>query len=282
MPCPRFLCWTGGILLILLQVPLFPMATGELKEDPLVIGAVQFEVSPQVYSSGEAFRRAIEEKIIRLEEADFIIFPEYTSVYAGYLFVNSLSREEIARTEPKVREFLDREWGRLAKKYGKYILAGTYYAVEGDKIYNRALIYGPEGALFHSQDKVFLGDIEINSIGLDRGDIDNAVPFTIKGKTFFLTICRDTYHKEWESIVPPVDLWIDIKANELPYTREYYSGALPSRLPDSRADLGLTVSLTGSIGGYVFEGYSALRNDADQLKATSRYDGDDAFLFTLE
>ncbi len=281
MPFPRYVFFIGGVLLFRLT-SLFSMATGDLEKDPLVIGAVQFEVSPQIYSSGEAFRQAIEDKIIRLDEADFIIFPEYTSVYAGYLFINSLSREEITRTEPKVREFLDREWGRLARKYGKYILAGTYYAVEGDKIYNRALIYGPEGALYHTQDKVFLGDIEINAVGLDRGDIDNAVPFTIRGKTFFLTICRDTYNEAWDSIVPPVDLWIDIKANELPYTREYYSGALPSRLPESQADLGLTVSLTGSIGGYVFEGYSTLQNDYNELKATSRYDGEDAFLFTLE
>ena len=281
MPFPRYVFFIGGVLLLWLT-PLFSMATGDLEKDPLVIGAVQFEVSPQIYSSGEAFRQAIEDKIIRLDEADFIIFPEYTSVYAGYLFINSLSREEITRTEPKVREFLDREWGRLAKKYGKYILAGTYYAVEGDKIYNRALIYGPEGALYHTQDKVFLGDIEINAVGLDRGDIENAVPFTIRGKTFFLTICRDTYNEAWDSIVPPVDLWIDIKANELPYTKEYYSGALPSRLPESQADLGLTVSLTGSIGGYVFEGYSTLQNDYNELKATSRYDGEDAFFFTLE
>ncbi|MDC7219672.1 MAG: hypothetical protein PQJ59_07010 [Spirochaetales bacterium] len=269
-------------LIILGGASLFSLANSDFTEDPLVIGAVQFEVSPLVYSSGQAFREAVENKIIALEEADFIIFPEYTSVYAGYLFINSLSRDEISRTAPEVKAFLDKEWGALAKKYNKYILAGTYYAAVGDKIYNRALIYGPEGALFHHQDKVFLGDIEINAIGLDRGDIENAEPFTIKGKTFFLTICRDTYHDDWESIVPPVDLWIDIKANELPYTEEYYAGALPSRLPDSEADLGLTVSLTGSIGGYVFEGYSSLRDDNAQIQATSRYDGEDAFLFTLE
>ncbi|MDC7224931.1 MAG: hypothetical protein PQJ60_14380 [Spirochaetales bacterium] len=273
-----FLSW----FLILTGLPLFSLANTEYREDPLTIGVVQFEVSPGIYSSEESFRQAVEEQIILLEGADFIVFPEYTSVYAGYLFINRLSREEIGRTAPLVKEFLDREWGALAKKYHKYILAGTYYAAEGDKIYNRALIYGPEGNLFHYQDKVFLGAIEQNDIGLDQGKIDDAVPFTIKGKTFFLTICRDTYHEEWESIVPPVDLWIDIKANELPYTEEYYSGALPSRLPHSEADLGLTVSLTGTIGGYVFEGYSSLRNDDRQLRATSRYDGGDAFIFTLE
>jgi hypothetical protein len=281
VPNPRCLSFLM-VVLFFSGMPLLAMANADYKSDPLVIGAVQFEVSPQIYSSGETFRKAIEDKIISLEEADFIIFPEYTSVYAGYLFINSLNREEITRTGPQVKEFLDKEWGALAQKYNKYILAGTYYAVENDKIYNRALIYGPEGALFHYQDKVFLGDIEIDSIGLDRGKISDAEPFVIKGKTFFLTICRDTYHDEWDSVVPPVDLWIDIKANELPYTDEYYSGALPSRLPESEADLGLTVSLTGSIGGYRFEGYSSLRNDMDQLQATSRYDGEDAFLFTLE
>jgi hypothetical protein len=261
---------------------LHSLASADFRSDPLVIGAVQFEVSPQIYQSGESFRKAVEEKISQMDRADFIIFPEYTSVYAGYLFINQLSRDEITRTAPIVKEFLDREWGALAKKYNKYILAGTYYAVENDKIYNRALIYGPEGALFHYQDKVFLGAIEENTIGINKGDIDKAVPFIIKGKTFFLTICRDTYNEEWESIVPPVDLWIDIKANELPYTQEYYDEALPSRLPNSPVDLGLTVSLTGSIGGYKFEGYSSLRNDQNQIKATSRYDGDDLFLFTLE
>lgn len=270
------------LFLFLISGSLFSMASSDFSSDPLVVGAVQFEVSPEIYQSGESFRTAIEEKIALLDEADFIIFPEYTSVYAGYLFVNNLSREEITRTAPRVKEFLDKEWGALAKKYNKYILAGTYYAVEGDKIFNRALIYGPKGALFHYQDKVYLGAIEENEIGIDEGDINQAVPFTIKGKTFFLTICRDTYNESWESIVPPVDLWIDIKANELPYTQEYYNEALPSRLPNSSADLGLTVSLTGSIGGYKFEGYSSLRNDQNQLQATTSYEGIDLFLFTLQ
>ena len=115
------------LLSSLISVSLFSMATTDFKSDPLTIGAVQFEVSPEIYKSGENFRAAIEEKVAMLDEADFIIFPEYTSVYAGYLFINNLSREEITRTAPKVKEFLDREWGALAKKYNKYILSHIFY-----------------------------------------------------------------------------------------------------------------------------------------------------------
>ena len=98
-------------------------------------------------------------------------------------------------------------------------------------------------------------------LNLKTGTPGDTHPFEINGFRIVVTICRDTYHEEWEEILPEADLWLDIKANELPFTRTYYDEALAARLPGSPTDSGLTVSLSGSILGFAFTGPTELLQD---------------------
>jgi len=244
-------------------------------EKSLVTGAVQFAVSREVYTSPESFRRAIETALDNLEAEAFAIgssplnlavFPEYTSAFLGLSF---LSPEEITAlsADPAGNRFLMSWalrmaepqiisiWSEISRERAYAILAGSTLILDTDgNIRNRALLFSAEGELIWTQDKVFPGDPEVNLLKLKSGRISDARPFEINGYKIVTTICRDTYHQEWEKALPEAHLWIDIKANELPYTRAYYNGALAERLPNSPTGNGLTVSLSGSIMGFTFTG----------------------------
>jgi len=274
------------VLLLFLPGILSARADAEhrgINEKQLVVGAVQFAVSEEVYRSMESFRTAVEESLDKLEaEAastgtghppDLAVFPEYTSAFPGLSF---LSTEEISALgkDPAGNRFLIGRalrmaepeiismWSDLARKHGYAILAGTTLVLDKEgNIRNRALLFSPEGELVWTQDKVFPGVPEVDLLKLQTGNLGDTHPFEINGFRIVVTICRDTYHEEWEAILPEADLWLDIKANELPYTRSYYNEALRARLPGSPTDSGLTVSLSGSILGFSFTGPTEFLKD---------------------
>ena len=267
----------GALLIVLL-----PFTPGILSaraaaepENSLTIGAVQFAISEEVYNSTESFRSAVEASLNKLEikaastgksSLNLAVFPEYTSAFLGLSFlspqeINSLTADTadnrllvgwaLRMAEPQIITI----WSGIARERGYAILAGTALILDTDgDIRNRALLFSPEGELIWTQDKVYPGAPEVNLLNLKTGKIFDAYPFEINGFKIVTTICRDTYHQEWEEALPEADLWIDIKANELPFTREYYDKALPERLPDSPTDAGLTVSLSGEILGFSFTG----------------------------
>ncbi len=272
-------------------------------EKILVTGAVQFAVSREVYTSHESFRRAIETALDNLEAEAFTVgssplnlavFPEYTSAFLGLSF---LSPEEITAlsADPAGNRFLINWalrmaepqiisiWSDISRERAYAILAGSTLILDTDgNIRNRALLFSAEGELIWTQDKVFPGDPEVNLLKLKSGRISDARPFEINGFKIVATICRDTYHQEWERILPEADLWIDIKANELPYTREYYNEALGARLPNSPIDTGLTVSLSGEILGFLFSGPSELLDDTGIIAATKSYDKNAVLVINIE
>lgn len=260
----------------------------------LTVGAVQFAVSDEIYNSKESFRAAVEKTLDRLEaEAastvpgrllNLAVFPEYSSAFLGLSYLSgdeasalaadpAGSRPLIARALAMAEPELISLWSELSRERGYAILAGSTLILDTDgNIRNRALLFSAEGELVWTQDKVFLGAPEVNLLNLTSGRIDNARSFEINGFSFVTTICRDTYHDGWEEALPEADLWIDIKANELPYTRVYYDGALPERLPNSPTDAGLTVSLSGKILGFRFTGPTEFMDDNGIIAATNPYE----------
>ena len=118
-------------------------------------------------------------------------------------------------------------------------------------------------------------------LNLQPGSMNDVRLFTIDHFDIALTICRDTYHEDWEEFFPPADLWIDIKANELPYTMEYYAEALPSRLKNSKIRKGLTVSLAGKILGYQFTGPTEYIDGNGVLSRTDPYGNNSVMVMTL-
>ncbi len=247
----------------------------EADDGPLTVGAVQWHVTDDVYASEEAFTAAADREIRALGPVDLVVFPEYTSVLLGLLYVEAPTAAEAARTSGRVRETMDRIWGRLARRYDVHILAGTWFDERNGRLYNRAVVYGPDGRAVYEQDKVWPGQPERDRLDLAAGRREDARPFLMNGRKLVLSICRDTYHESWEDHWrgSGADLWIDIKANELPYSEAYFAAALPARLADTDIPRGLTVSLTGSFGGYRFEGLTFLTGPEGTEGSTLDYRG---------
>jgi predicted amidohydrolase len=265
--------------------------------------AVQFAVSEEIYHSSDSFRNAVNTALDRLEaEAaetaagrplDLAIFPEYTSAFLGLSYLSeteignlaadpagnySLIQQVIRKAEPEILAV----WSEISRQRDYAILAGSTLITDSDgRIRNRALLFSPGGELVWTQDKVFPGAPELSLLNLQTGRVRDAGSFEIGGFRIVTTICRDTYNPIWEQSLPDADLWIDIKANELPYTREYYSQALPARLPGSPIDFGLTVSLSGEILGFRFTGPTEFMNDAGLIYSTNPYVKNELMLISL-
>jgi len=257
--------------LSVLTVPLFG----------ITVGAVQWQVSEKRYSSIDTFETAARYWLDQTEVADLVIFPEYTSVFCALFFSEGTDPANVKAGSAQTRAYLDQFWGKEAQQRNCWILAGTYLEESQGNLYNTALIYGPEGSVVYEQQKCFLGDLE-KKYGLSEGKVSEVNPFEIQQIPMALTICRDTYHEIWEEHFTRGQLWIDIKANELEYTEEYYHQALPSRLPDSVIPYGLTVSLTGSIMDYSFEGITQWRDRIRPLLESWSITEETYLLFPLE
>lgn len=290
------------LLLLLAPACLFSRAAAE-NNGYLTIGAIQFAVSEDIYSSTDSFRSAVNEALDRLESEaasdsagrplDLAIFPEYSSAFLGLSFlssdeIRSLAAEPAAQRLLIIKALSTAEpelmaiWSEISRQRGYAILAGTALIVDSEGgIRNRALLFSPDGQLIWTQDKVFPGLPETILLNLQTGKVSEAGVFEIDGFRIVTTICRDTYNQVWEQSLPDADLWIDIKANELAYTVEYYSQALPARLPGSAIDTGLTVSLAGEMLGFSFTGPTEFLNDTSVISTTNPYLKNDILIVSL-
>jgi predicted amidohydrolase len=266
--------------------------------DPaLRVVAVQLELREEAYASVDAFRAWIADRVERClpYRPDLIVFPEYTAVFVALIPYHRALRsagtlpegwQAIQREEPlagSLRElfllnagFVERMiadvFGGLARRHGVYILGGSYFAPAGDgaprrngpweaQLRNRAFLVGPSGAVVYRQDKVFLTEFEIDVIGLSSGRLEDARGFGVDGRRIGLTICRDTFHREWEERFRGYDLWLDIKANGAAYTPEEaasFQRALPARIGPAGVEFGITACLTGRFLDLFWEGESSV------------------------
>lgn len=69
---------------------------------------------------------------------------------------------------PVVSPFLDALYSALAAAYRLHLMAGSFLLADGDRVVNRAFLYGPDGRLIGTQDKVHLMPIEMDW-GLSAG-----------------------------------------------------------------------------------------------------------------
>ena len=85
--------------------------------------------------------------------------------------------------------------------------------------------------------------------------------FMVKDHHIRLTICRDTFLKQWETLYTEGYLWIDIKANGVAYTQDQkslFTRALPARLGQTDIPFGITACLTGDFLDLLWEGESSI------------------------
>jgi predicted amidohydrolase len=228
---------------------------------------------------------------------DLIVFPEYTSVFLALLpyehdlrgaasVAEGLARLSAAAGQigslrqvfleqaSMVQDLACEVFGGLARQYGVAIVAGTAFArVAGEatdtdggaggtvELRNRAFVFGRDGRLAYTQDKVYLTEFETDVVGLSPGRVIEAAPFTIAGARIGLTLCRDTFFDAWEERFRGLDLWIDMKANGVPFTaeeREGFARALPARLPGAGVRHGITACLVGRFLDLSWEGESSI------------------------
>jgi predicted amidohydrolase len=313
MPSSRL----AAAVLAALGAVLATRAAGASPEE-LRVAAVQLSISSADLASTAAYVEHIQGAVRRCLpfDPDLILFPEYTSAflavlpYGGRIGEAGTLEEALRRAlaqEPLARDLRDlfllnsglaerdlRElFGGLARRYGLAIGAGSWFAAVPDggriTLVNRAVIFDDRGVELYSQDKVFLTPFEEELLGLRPGRLEAARPFLLQGRRVALTLCRDTYFREWEPRFRNADLWVDLQANGEPYTdevRERYRRALPARLPGAGVPYGLTLCLTGGLAGLVWAGQSSVvrwqldRGDQVLARASSPT-GEDILFFTL-
>lgn len=273
-------------LLLLAAIPGFPLR----------VAVVQLRIDESTYSTLERFRRtvtaAVEEAVDATPDGrspDVIVFPEYTSVFLALLpyqqdvrgaasvasglariaaahgRIGSL-RQVFLEQAGVVQDLVEEVFGGLARRHGVAIVAGTAFARVGGELRNRAFVFGRDGTLVYTQDKVYLTEFEIDVVGLSPGLVVDAAPFTAAGARIGLTLCRDTFFEAWEERLRGVDLWIDIKANGVPFTaeeREGFAAALPARLPGAGVRNGITACLVGRFLDLAWEGESSVIESID-------------------
>jgi len=275
----------------------------------MVTVVVQFEMDMSIIRSEDAYSNAMKkamEEAMADGPADLVIFPEYLGVFAALIpWYSYLSQDRsFEETWMAVREdhpeldsinelllkessgcdaFLDELWGSLADEYDVYILSGTRFIYNRTRggLVNQAVVYNPKGREAYKQNKHFLTEFEEEILGLKPGNIMNAEGFYIKNQFVRLTICRDTFLKEWESLYSSGDLWIDIKANGESYTDEQmklFTRALPARLGKTDIPYGITACLTGDFLDLFWEGSSSfIYNNNGRVSYLEVSDSADSF-----
>lgn len=273
----------------------------ELSAEPgaLTVAAVQFEVTEELFLSEARFRESVAAQVAAAvaQGGELVVFPEYSGVFLAALPYGdevmasetvrdalrriseeagrSLSlRELFLQAAPGVTERMDRIFGGLAAEHGVHILGGTYFHLSrgesGERrLTNRAVLYGPDGTRLYEQDKVFLTPFERELIGLDSGTVRAARGFALDGLSVGVTICRDTFFEVWDTVHEGRDIWIDIKADGVPFdeeARRRYLKTIPERLAETDVPFGITVSLVGSYLELFWEGRaSVVKWDGEEL-----------------
>lgn len=281
--------------------------------DDLDVVAIQWEMKQEYATSVRRFfadaEAAIEKGLEQREhDSALVIFPEYTSVFMsldrfapvieeyesvleawqvvskseGYRSISDLFRKNSYHTY----RMLER-WKALARQYDCYLVPGSFFVYDHglQEVVNRLVVISPEGTILYYQDKVFTTEFEQQILGLGSSAVRRADPIWIAGKKIAFTICRDTFFEKWEDRFGSVDLWVDIKANGVEFTKEQrklFGQAVPERVENTDSSYGLTVCLTGSFLSLLWEGESSLvDSDRRVIKSSSCFDSFDIFTFSL-
>ncbi len=284
------------VLLLFIAGFLEPSSAAEVETRHLTVSAVQYEVELADYRSAERFASEMEPLVAEAAKrgARLVVFPEYINVFLAFSgsFGTSSAGESgssrrslggelhdlLLRRSGVVRSNMNSIWGALAERYSLWIVAGSYFASGGeadgeneDGLYNRAIVYGPEGKVIYEQDKVYLTPFEKTRLRLSAGKIEDAGTFDIDGWTCALTICRDSFFDEWNELFDEADLWVDIKANGEEYgeqTPALFERALPERIGETEVPYGLTACLNGEFLDLFWEGPSSIiRHEAGSAQS---------------
>lgn len=125
--------------------------------------------------------------------ADFVMFPEFFSVQLLSILEPMSSIQGIRRLATDFSEPFIELMSGLARKYGVYIIGGSHPIKEDDALYNKCLIFDPEGRHI-SQPKLHITPSEKRYWGISGGN-ELVVLATPKAK-IAVQICYDVEFPE--------------------------------------------------------------------------------------
>ncbi|MHC0038118.1 carbon-nitrogen hydrolase family protein [Pseudoneobacillus sp. C159] len=133
----------------------------------LRVSAVQYHL--HTIHSFEEFAHQVEHYMKTAAEfsSDFILFPEFFTTQ-----LMSIGKEGRALTIDELPEYTEqyRElFSKLAKQYGMHIIGGTHVIKKGDKLYNVAHLFYPDGRV-GEQAKLHITPTEVNEWNMSAGE----------------------------------------------------------------------------------------------------------------
>jgi predicted amidohydrolase len=164
--------------------------------------------------------------------------------------------EVIRYIGPVLAPFLDLLYSTLAASYGLYLMAGSFLLPDGERVVNRSFLYGPNGELVGTQDKVHLMPIEIEW-GISGGD-EFRLFETAAGK-IALPVCMDATYFETFRILELQGAEIAVLpiANPEPYNYWLALRGIWPRIQESPL-YGIKSALVGNLLGFEFTGRAGI------------------------
>lgn len=158
----------------------------------------------------------------------------------------------IRYVSPVVAPFLHTLYSTLASAYGLYLMAGSFLLSDGDKVVNRSFLYGPDGSLIGTQDKVHLMPIE-TEWGISADTRFNLFD-TAAGK-IAVPVCMDASYFETFRILElqGAEIVIIPIANPEPYNYWLSLRGIWPRVQECPV-YGIKSVLVGSVLGFTFTG----------------------------
>ncbi|WP_342599203.1 carbon-nitrogen hydrolase family protein [Psychrobacillus sp. FSL H8-0483] len=117
---------------------------------------------------------------------DFILFPEF--ITTQLLSISDNGEGQPFQNLPNYTEAYHRLFSTLAVEQGVYIIGGTHVVRKGDRLYNVAHLFSPDGHI-GEQAKLHLTPTEVSDWGISPGESIRIFE-TSKGKVALLT-CYD-------------------------------------------------------------------------------------------
>lgn len=235
--------------------------------------ALQVEIrlfkDPLAYAV-EAHRRVAE---AAAAGAQLVVFPEDNNLpllgmlpgveEAGAALVESapplpaLTVADVIRyAGPVMRPFLELLYSTLAAAYGLYLMAGSFLLPDGERVVNRSFLYGPDGGLIGTQDKVHLMPIE-DEWGISAGSEFHLFA-TAAGK-IAAPVCMDaTYYETFRFLeLQGAEIVLLPIANPEPYNYWLALRGIWPRVQEAPV-FGIKSALVGELLGFEFTGRAGL------------------------
>ncbi|MGJ7034533.1 carbon-nitrogen hydrolase family protein [Anoxybacillus eryuanensis] len=151
------------------------------------VSAVQYHL--HTIQSFEQFAKQVEHYVKTAQEfgAEFVLFPEFMTTQL--MSIGDDTKEALTIDElPTFTEAYRSLFTTLAKQTNMHIIGGTHVIKKGDRLYNVAHLFYPDGTIAE-QAKLHITPTEVNEWNMHGGDTLHVFP-TAKGTIAILT-CYD-------------------------------------------------------------------------------------------